>query len=72
MLDKVASGNGRLLPIWHKPTKDELSKHAPSLGQVLALNTSTMSADDIVKELKNIRDAYRTSAEAGGEDDERS
>ena len=70
LLDKVAGGTGRLLPIWHKLTKDELTKHAPSLGQVLALNTSTMSTDDIVKELKNLRDAYKASSEGGGDTDD--
>jgi hypothetical protein len=59
LMEKAVSGSGRLLPIWHKLSKDEVARHAPSLAGRLALNTSLMSADEIVAELKKLRDQYR-------------
>ena len=61
LMEKANSGTGRLLPIWHKLSKDEVAKHAPSLAGRLALNTSLMSADEIVAELKALSDRYRTN-----------
>ena len=48
------AGDSRILPIWHKITKDEVTKHSPTLAQRLALNTSVHSTDDIVEELKKL------------------
>ena len=48
------AGNGRILPIWHKVTMDDILTHSPSLADKLALNTSTHSIDDMVVELQNI------------------
>lgn len=62
LMEKALSGTGRLLPIWHKLSKDEVAKYAPSLAGRLALNTSFMSADEIVTELKKLRDSYQTNA----------
>ncbi|WP_338720749.1 toll/interleukin-1 receptor domain-containing protein [Devosia sp. XK-2] len=59
LLEKALSGTGRLLPIWHKLSKDEVAKHAPSMVGRLALNTSFLSAEEIVAELKILRDRYR-------------
>lgn len=61
LMEKANSGTGRLLPIWHKLSKDEVTKHAPSLAGRLALNTSLMSTDEIVTELKALRDRYRAN-----------
>lgn len=62
LLDKAASGVGRMLPVWHKVSKDEVAKHAPSLAGRLALNTSFMSADEIAGDLKRLRDRYAANA----------
>lgn len=48
------AGSSRILPIWHKITKDEVTRHSPTLAQRLALNTSVHSTDDIVEELKKL------------------
>lgn len=63
LMEKAGNGTGRLLPIWHKLSKDEVAKYAPSLAGRLALNTSIMSAEEIVEELKNLRDRYRLNSE---------
>lgn len=62
LLERALDGSGRLLPIWHKLTKDDVKKHAPSLAGRLALNTAVMEVDDIVAELVKLRDAYRGNA----------
>lgn len=59
LLQKATSGTGRLLPIWHKLTKDEVTQRSPSLAGRMALNTSLMSTADIVAELVKLRDRYR-------------
>jgi len=63
LIERALDGSGRLLPIWHRLTKDDVRKYAPSLAGRLALNTSLLSADDIVAELVTLRDSYRDSSE---------
>lgn len=63
LIEKATSGTGRLLPIWHKLTKDEVTHRSPSLAGRLALNTSLMSTADIVVELVKLRDRYRSISE---------
>jgi hypothetical protein len=63
LLEKATSGAGRLLPIWHKMTKDEVAKRSFSLSGRMALNTSLMSTTDIVQELVKLRDRYRFKSE---------
>lgn len=41
----------RILPIWHKVTKDEVVQHSPTLAGIYALNTETQSIEEIAKEL---------------------
>jgi len=62
IVQKDLSGRGRLLPIWHKLTQDEVAHHAPTLAGRLALSTSNYSTDAIVKELVSMRDAFRFAA----------
>jgi hypothetical protein len=59
LIQKDMLGTGRLLPIWHKLTVDEVTQHAPSLAGRLALNTSIQSTDDIVDELVRMREKFR-------------
>lgn len=61
LVQKDMLGTGRLLPIWHKVTVDEVAKHTPSLAGRLALNTAINSADEIVAELVKMRDKFRPS-----------
>lgn len=65
LVEKASSGEGRLLPIWHKLTKDEVIKYSPSLANRLALNTAFKSTDEIVAELVTLRNIYRSSGEIG-------
>ena len=62
IVQKDLSGRGRLLPIWHKLTQDEVAHHAPTLGGRLALSTSNYSTDAIVEELISMRDTFRSAA----------
>ena len=41
----------RILPIWHKVTKDEVTRHSPTLADIIALNTGVQSTEDIAEEL---------------------
>ena len=41
----------RILPIWHKISKDEVAKHSPLLADKVALNTSLKSIEEIVRKL---------------------
>ena len=47
-------GHSRILPIWHKVTKDEVSQYSPILADKVALNTSLMSMSQIVNELMGL------------------
>lgn len=65
LIERALDGSGRLLPIWHRLTKDDIRKYAPTLAGRLALNTSLLSADDIVAELVTLRNSYRDNVEEG-------
>ncbi len=65
ILQRDLSGRGRLLPIWHRLTQDDVEKHAPSLAGRLALSTASSTTDAIVAELITIRDRFK---EAMGKD----
>lgn len=40
-----------ILPIWHKVSKAEVTSYSPTLGDKLALNSSSFSVDEIADEL---------------------
>jgi len=63
IVQKDFSGRGRLLPIWHKLTQDEVAHHAPILSGRLALSTSSHSTEAIVEELISMRDTFRSAAQ---------
>lgn len=44
-------GQTRILPIWHKVSKDEVSRYSPTLADKVALNTSLKSIDEIATKL---------------------
>lgn len=45
------AGKSRILPIWHKISKDEVAAQSPTLADKVALNTAIMTTDEIVAEL---------------------
>lgn len=47
-------GKSRILPIWHKISKDDVLKNAPSLAGKMALTTATLTVDEIVERLTEI------------------
>jgi hypothetical protein len=49
------AGRSRILPIWHKISKDEVAKYSPTLADKLALNTAVMTVDEIIDELAKTR-----------------
>lgn len=62
IVQRDLSGSGRLLPIWHRLTQDDVAKHAPSLAGRLALPTSNYSTEQIVAELLVMRDRFKAAA----------
>ena len=59
IIQRDLSGDGRILPIWHRLTKDDVQQHAPSLVGRLALSTASLSSDAIVEELIRVRNQYK-------------
>ena len=62
IVQRDLSGSGRLLPIWHRLSQDDVAKFAPSLAGRLALPTSTYSTEQIVGELLIMRDRIKVLA----------
>lgn len=46
-----AAGKSRILPIWHKVSKDEVARFSPTLADTLALKTATKTVAEIAAEL---------------------
>lgn len=44
-------GRSRILPIWHKVSKDEVRRFSPTLADKLAMNTAMSGMDEIVDQL---------------------
>ena len=44
-------GRKRILPIWHEISKDEVTRHSPTVADKIALNTSLKSTSEIADEL---------------------
>lgn len=53
-------GDARILPIWHKITKDEVRAKSPMLADKLAMNTSIMDMAEIVEKLVKLCDEAKT------------
>ena len=45
------AGDRVILPIWHRITKNEIIEQAPPLADIVALNSSIQSTDEIVGEI---------------------
>lgn len=67
LLQRDLSGKGRLLPIWHRLTQDDVKKHAPSLAGRLALSTASSTSDAIVQELITVRDRFKEAMKGPNE-----
>ncbi len=66
---RQTTGERVILPIWHRITKNEVIEHAPPLADIVALNSSTQSIEEIVGEIvervrgrESFNDRSRTSA----------
>ena len=53
-LETATPDQKRILPIWHKVSKDEVAKYSPILADKIALNTSIKSIDEIADELMKL------------------
>jgi hypothetical protein len=62
---KMDLGLPRVLPIWHRVSKDEVLQHSPLLAGILALNTSTMSVEEIAAALAEAVKTTSTSPDGG-------
>lgn len=67
IVQKDLSGNGRLLPIWHRLTQDDVEAWAPSIAGRLALSTASSSTETILDELVRVRDRFRAAKEGSGD-----
>lgn len=47
-------GRTRILPIWHKVSKDEVTKYSPTLADKVALNSSFRGVEEIADELMGL------------------
>ncbi len=47
-------GSKRILPIWHEITKDVVLRHSPMLADMVALNTSLKTVDEITSSLLDL------------------
>lgn len=54
LVQREVAGKTRILPIWHKVTRDEVREFSPALADKLALNTTTMSAHEIAMALVEV------------------
>lgn len=48
------SGEGRILPLWHRVTASEVRKFSPALADKVALNTATKTIDEIADMLAEV------------------
>ena len=51
LVARQTAGERVILPIWHRITKNEIIEQAPPLADIVALNSSTQSTEEIVGEI---------------------
>lgn len=56
---KMNSGENLILPVWHHVSKDEVIQHSPLLAGIAALNSATMTIDEIDEIADNLAEAVR-------------
>lgn len=54
LIAKEMAGGQRILPIWHKVSKDEVIRYSPTLADRVALNTATLTIEELAQKLKGI------------------
>lgn len=54
LIAKEMAGGQRILPIWHKVSKDEVISYSPTLADRVALNTATLTIDELAKNLGEV------------------
>ena len=54
LIAKEMAGGQRILPIWHKVSKDEVIGYSPTLADRVALNTATLSIGELVQKLGEV------------------
>ena len=54
LVTRETQGQTRILPIWHKVSKDEVARYSPTLADKVALNTALKSIDEIADELMTL------------------
>jgi len=51
---KMDSGRNLVLPVWHHISKDEVTRNSPLLSGILALNSTTMTVDEMAEALAEV------------------
>lgn len=54
LIAKEMAGGQRILPIWHKVSKDEVISYSPTLADRVALNTAMLTIDELAQELGEV------------------
>lgn len=54
LVTREVQGETRILPIWHKVSKDDVARYSPTLADKVALNTSLKAIEEIADELMNM------------------
>lgn len=55
LVAKETTGRNKvILPLWHKVSKDEVMSYSPTLADKVALNTATLTIDELANELGEI------------------
>lgn len=54
LIAKEMAGGQRILPIWHKVSKDEVISYSPTLADRVALNTATLTIDELAQKLGEV------------------
>ena len=50
---REVSGEKVILPIWHKISKNEVIKYSPIIADMLAINTSMFTIEEIAQKIIN-------------------
>ena len=48
---KEVAGGKVILPVWHKVSKDEVLRYSPTLADGVALNTATLTIQELAARL---------------------
>lgn len=51
---KMGTGEDLVLPVWHHISKDEVSRQSPLLSGILALNSATMTVEEMAEALAEV------------------